>query len=74
VAWIAGAVILFVVGFLASGSLGRKPPPDPKAVEEQMAQDLRVLDNLNLYQYGEDLAFVFGLDQPELFGDEAPAR
>ena len=31
---------------------------------------LRVLDNLPLYQYADDLNFVFGLDQSDLFGDE----
>ena len=73
-AWIAAAAALFIVGLVASGSLGRKPPTDPKIAEEQMAQDLRVLDNLNLYQYGDDLAFVFGLDQADLFGDDAAGR
>ena len=74
--WVAGlataAVLLFLAAFSLSGALGRKAPPpdDPKVVEEQMAKDLRVLDNLALYQYGDDLAFVLGLDEPELFGEE----
>ena len=36
-----------------------------------MAKDLPVLEHLTLYQYGDDLAFLFALDQPDLFGDEA---
>jgi len=75
--WVAGfaaaAALLFLAAFSLSGTLARKTPrpDDPKAVEEQMAKDLRVLDNLTLYQYGDDLAFVLGLDEPELFGEEA---
>jgi anti-sigma factor RsiW len=75
--WVAGfaaaAALLFLAAFSLSGALGRKAPPpdDSKVVEELMAKDLRVLDNLALYQYGDDLAFVLGLDEPELFGEEA---
>jgi hypothetical protein len=38
-------------------------------MEEQMARDLRVIDHLNLYQHGDEMGFVVGLDQPDLFGD-----
>jgi len=63
---------LFIGAFVLSGPLLRQASRsnDPKALDEQMAQDLRVLDNLMLYQYGDDLTFLFGLDQPDLFGDE----
>jgi len=68
----AAAALLFLGSFALTGSLGGKTavPEDPKVVEEQMAKDLRVLDNLTLYQYGDNLAFVFGLDQSDLFGEE----
>jgi len=68
---VAAAAALFLAGFLASASLGRKTSPDPSQRDDQIVQDLRTLDNLNLYQYGDDLAFLFGLDQPDLFGDDA---
>jgi anti-sigma factor RsiW len=69
----AVAAALFVGAFVLSGPLLRQAsrPEDPKAIDEQMAQDLRVLDNLALYQYADDLTFLFGLDQPDQFGDEA---
>ncbi len=72
VGFAAAAALLFLGSFALTGALGRKAPvpEDSKVVEEQMAKDLRVLDNLTLYQYGDDLAFVFGLDQPDLFGEE----
>ena len=71
---VAAAAALFVVGFLASAPLGRKKAPESVDRDEQIAQDLSVLDNLNLYQYGDDLAFLFGLDQPDLFGDDSSGR
>src|SRR5437870_8523499 len=58
----AAAAALFVVGFLLSSSLGRKKAPEPVDRDELVARDLSVLENLNLYQYGDDLAFLFGLD------------
>ena len=73
VAVATAAALLFVGAFGLSGSLSRKPASTEgaKPAEEQMAQDLRVLDNLPLYQYADDLNFILGLDQPDLFGDEA---
>jgi anti-sigma factor RsiW len=73
--WAAAAAAVFLVAFTASGSLGRKAVPEPVAVtDDQIAQDLRVVENLNLYQYGDDLAFLMGLDQPDLFGDDSAGR
>jgi anti-sigma factor RsiW len=74
--WTAAALALFGFCYWAAGPLAQRTPkpPDPIAVEQRMAGDLRVLDNLNLYQYADDLNFLFGLDQPDLFGAESAPR
>lgn len=70
------ALLVFAAGYWApSLFLDRGPRPlSPAEAEEQMAKDLRVLDNLSLYRYGDDLSFLYNLDHPELFGEEAPGR
>ena len=77
--WTAGAIaalFLFFVGYLLpSLFLDRGPRPlNPAEAEEQMAKDLRVLDNLSVYRYGDDLSFLYNLDHPDLFGEEAAGR
>jgi hypothetical protein len=47
---------------------------EPAQAEQQMAKDLRVLDNLSLYRYGDDLSFLYNLDHPDLFGEDAGGR
>jgi anti-sigma factor RsiW len=70
------ALLLFAAGFLAPGPLlNREPRPlSPAEAERQMARDLRVLNNLSLYRYGDDMSFVYNLDHPDLFGEEAGNR
>lgn len=67
------ALVLFAVGYWAPSALSRREPKPlrPGQAEEMMAKDLRLLDNLSLYQYGDDLAFLFSLDHPDLFGDDS---
>jgi anti-sigma factor RsiW len=67
------AMVLFAVGYLAPSSFSRRGPKPlrPGQAEEMMAKDLRLLDNLSLYQYGDDLAFLFSLDHPDLFGEDS---
>jgi anti-sigma factor RsiW len=66
------AVLLFAIGYLTPALFTRsgKRTLKPGQADEQMAKDLRVVDNLALYQFGDDLAFLFKLDQPDLFGEE----
>ena len=66
------AVLLFAIGYLAPTVFNRsgKRPLRPGQADELMAKDLRVLDNLALYQFGDDVAFLLKLDQPDLFGDD----
>lgn len=65
------ALVLFLLGYAASGPVFRKGPPrlDSEETEKQMARDLRILDQFTLFQLGEDIEFVAGLDQPDLFGE-----
>ena len=69
----AAAVVLFLAGYLAPGPFLRKGPRslNPHEAEEQMARDLRVLDNIAVYQYADDLVFLRALDHPDLFGEDA---
>jgi len=68
---IGAALAVFGVGYLVPGIFFKRTPPEltQSEMEEQMARDLRVIDHLNLYQHGDELGFVVGLDQPDLFGD-----
>ncbi len=70
------ALLVFAAGYWApSLLLDRGPRPlSPAESEEQMAKDLRVLDNLSLYRYGDDLSFLYNLDHPDLFGEEPSGR
>lgn len=72
----AAAMILFAAGYWAPSLLLRPGPRplEPAQAEEQMAKDLRVLDNLSLYRYGDDLSFLYNLDHPDLFGEDAGSR
>lgn len=70
------ALLVFAAGYWApSLLLDRGPRPlSPAESEEQMAKDLRVLDNLSLYRYGDDLSFLYNLDHQDLFGEEPSGR
>lgn len=71
--WTAAALALFALGYIASAPAFRKGPKPvpPQVAEEEMARDLRILNQLPQYEVGEDIAFLKDLDQPELFGDES---
>lgn len=71
--WIAAALVLFLLAFVGAGSIGKRglSPEDPAALEEQLARDLRVVDNLPLYQFADEYAFLLALDQPDLFGEDS---
>jgi anti-sigma factor RsiW len=67
----AAALVILGIGYLLPGAFIKKTLPEltQSEMEEQMARDLRVIDHLNLYQHGDEMGFVAGLDQPDLFGD-----
>lgn len=71
---VAAALALVAVGFAAGGWFSHSNPsaaPEPADTEEQMARDLRVLDNMHLLPFADDMKFLKALDDPDLFGDDA---
>jgi len=66
-AW-AAAVLLAAVG--GYGGVTFLTPHEP--TDEELARDLRLLDNRHAYEQVGDLGFLKALDQPDLFGDETP--
>jgi anti-sigma factor RsiW len=66
VGWAAALVVAGAVGFASVGP--RTPPREP--ADEELARDLRVIENKKLYERVEDLDFLKQLDNPELFGDD----
>ena len=73
VGW-AAAVLLAVAGGLGAANLIWPAPPapqeEPAEVEALLARNLRVIENKRLYENADDLEFLRGLDQPDLFGDD----
>jgi hypothetical protein len=45
-------------------------PREP--TDEELAHDLRLLENRPLYEQAESVDFLKQLDQPDLFGDDSP--
>jgi anti-sigma factor RsiW len=68
---VAAALLLVLAGYGGSGLLldpaATPRPTDP--TDEELARDVRLLENLHLYRHADDLNFLHGLD--EMFGDEA---
>lgn len=66
--WTAALIALAVVGYAAAPLLSLAAPSPH--LEQPLPRDLRVIENLRLYEAGQDLPFLNELDRPELFGDE----
>jgi anti-sigma factor RsiW len=66
----AGVWAALVAGAFAAGWVGfnRLVPFEPG--EREMVQDLRIIENLRLYEAVPDLDFLKALDQPDLFGED----
>jgi anti-sigma factor RsiW len=66
----AAAWAALVVGAFAAGWVGynRFVPFEPG--ERELVQDLRLIENLRLYEAVPDLDFLKALDQPDLFGED----
>jgi anti-sigma factor RsiW len=74
-AWAAAVMVAAAAGFGAAALIWRQPAPlaQPAEIhdlEDQMVRHLRVIEKLQLYEHVDDLDFLRGLDQPELFGNE----
>jgi hypothetical protein len=65
VGWAAAVLLAAAVGYFG---FSRLYPPD--RTDEELARDLRVIENRRLYEQVDDIDFLWQLGQPELFGDD----
>jgi anti-sigma factor RsiW len=65
--WAAAVVAAAAVGF---GGVHLLVPREPR--DEELARDLRILENRRLYEHADSLDFLRELDHPDLFGDDNP--
>jgi anti-sigma factor RsiW len=65
IGWAASVLLAIAAGF---GAVNWLTPHEP--TDEQLARDLRILENRRLYEQVDSVDFLHELDQPELFGDE----
>ncbi len=63
-AWVAGIVATTLTGY----ALTLKLLPQPSR-EKELVRDLRLIENLRVYEQVETMDFLRELDRPELFGD-----
>jgi anti-sigma factor RsiW len=63
--WAAAALLAVSVGY---AGVNLVYPPD--RTDEELARDLRVIENKRFYDAVDDLDFLRELDNPDLFGDE----
>ena len=66
--WAAAILVAAGLGFVAARWLWQ--PRTPADLDEQMVRHLRVIDKVHQYEQVDDLDFLRGLDQPDLFGEE----
>src|SRR5262249_58312763 len=62
--WAASVLVAGAVGYSAMTHWLPREPSD-----DEMARDLRLIENKRLYERVEDLDFLRQLDDPDLFGD-----
>jgi negative regulator of sigma E activity len=63
--WAAAVLLAAAVGYFG---FSRLYPPD--RTDEELARDLRVIENRRLYEPVDDIDFLWQLDQPDLFGED----
>lgn len=69
--WAAAVLLAGLAGYWWLPGLLKLGGPDPAIeVEQRMARDLRVLEQLGTLQHVPDVHFLNELDRPDLFGDE----
>jgi ferric-dicitrate binding protein FerR (iron transport regulator) len=67
--WAASLLLAAAGGFLG---INQFYPADH--TDEELARDLPVIENRRLYEPIDDIDFVWGLNRPDLFGDENPGN
>lgn len=65
--WAAAVLVAALAGY---GGVTFLTPHEP--TEEELARDLRLIENWKLYDQVDDLDFLKALDHPDLFGDDSP--
>ncbi len=68
-AWSLGAVAALGVGMTIGGWFGGTGPSEA-ADDEALVRHLRIVERWRLYEAADDIEFLRGLDQPDLFGEE----
>jgi anti-sigma factor RsiW len=76
IGWAAALLLAGSLGFMGVGWLSeRKPAAAPATppidVDQILVRDLRLIENKRLYELADDINFLRGLDDPELFGDDS---
>jgi anti-sigma factor RsiW len=62
--WVAAVLLAAAVGFGGVSLLPRDP------TDEDLARDLRLIENKRLYEQVDDVEFLRELDHPDLFGED----
>jgi anti-sigma factor RsiW len=65
--WAAAVLVAALAGF---GGVTLLTPHEP--TEEELARDLRLIENWRLYEQVDNMEFLRSLDHPDLFGDDSP--
>ncbi len=64
--WAAAVVLCGAAGYAAMTHFSPRAPSD-----EELAPDLRIIENLRYYEAAGDLDFVRDLDNPDRFGEDS---
>jgi anti-sigma factor RsiW len=68
--WAAAVLAAVGLGYAVVRWMPQRYMPGASQNEQQLVRDLRVIENLNLYQNVDDIQFLHDLEQPDLFGDD----
>jgi hypothetical protein len=67
--WAASLLLAAAAGFAGVNCFYRADRTD-----DELVHDLRVIENRRLYEPIDDIDFLWGLNRPDLFGDENPGN
>src|SRR5262245_45306009 len=66
IGWVAAILLAGVGGFAGMNALNPRDTTD-----EELSHDLRVIENRRYFEPIDNIDFLWQLDQPDLFGDDA---